>query len=257
MMWKAIGKRCTGEAHKLAATDCEDALQYEVVEDIKDREVLIACLSDGAGGARYGGMAADFTVSKVFEGLKILALSGYPVSEQQIRNIVEDVYQELVLIATLSAAELNEYSCTLLGCYVAHECALFFRIGDGAIVFLTDENSYEAVWWPDNEEYQNMTSFLVDDEQLNKLSIEVMEGRVREVALFTDGLQRLALNYDSHSVHQPFFNDLFRPLRKADSTAKLEILNQKLVEFLDRPAVNARTDDDKTLFLASCLFPET
>jgi hypothetical protein len=76
---------------------------------------------------------------------------------------------------------------------------------------------------------------------------------VDEVAIFTDGLQMLALNMESRTVHQPFFSDLFRYLRMANDADKVSILNGKLATYLDSPGINGRTDDDKTLFLATRL----
>jgi hypothetical protein len=70
---------------------------------------------------------------------------------------------------------------------------------------------------------------------------------VDELALFTDGLQMLALHFASRSAHRPFFEPLFTTLREA---ANPEALGGPLREFLDSPAVNERTEDDKTLVLA-------
>jgi hypothetical protein len=39
----------------------------------------------------------------------------------------------------------------------------------------------------------------------------------------------------------------------ADSADKTEMLNKRLAEYLDSTQINERTDDDKTLFLATRL----
>jgi hypothetical protein len=79
----------------------------------------------------------------------------------------------------------------------------------------------------------------------------VLDERVDEVAIFTDGLQMLALNMEYENVHQPFFKDMYRVLRLADEPAKVDLLNGKLADYLNSNQINDRTDDDKTLFLAS------
>ena len=66
--------------------------------------------------------------------------------------------------------------------------------------------------------------------------------------MLTDGLQPLALNYAAKAAHAPFFVPMFRPLRVAPSGATVLAA---LRNFLDSPRVNERTDDDKTLILAT------
>ncbi len=148
---------------------------------------------------------------------------------------------------------LNEFSCTFLGCVLFDSKSIFFQIGDGAIIRDDGNNNFVAVWWPHNGEYSNTTAFLIDDHNLCHLKIAVVEDSVQEVALFTDGLQLLALNNENLSVHQPFFTGMFKWLRMATKEEDIHILNRKLGEYLDSDVINSRTDDDKTLFLATRL----
>jgi hypothetical protein len=71
-----------------------------------------------------------------------------------------------------------------------------------------------------------------------------------EAALLTDGLQTIALNYQQHTAYEPFFKGLFAPLRTAEEGCSRE-LSESLAAFLASPRVNEKTDDDKTLVLAS------
>ena len=68
----------------------------------------------------------------------------------------------------------------------------------------------------------------------------------------TDGLQMLALNFAGRTAHRPFFEPMFRRLRSA---APGEGLPLALRRFLNSPAVNGRSDDDKTLILATRVPP--
>jgi len=71
-----------------------------------------------------------------------------------------------------------------------------------------------------------------------------------EVALFTDGLQNLVLDYKENSPHSPFFDHMLTPLRSTGA-GEQQGLSSALEDFLKSPRVNERTDDDKTLLLAS------
>jgi hypothetical protein len=53
------------------------------------------------------------------------------------------------------------------------------------------------------------------------------------------------------AVHQPFFANLFPALRRAENEEHLSILNERLAAYLSGDAINGRTDDDKTLLLAT------
>lgn len=251
MIWKAIGQSVTGISHAALEKGCEDAIQYKVVADMNGDEVLLCCASDGAGSAQYAAWASDFTVCSMVERLSGLISDAAQITEAGIYSIVEEIYEGLKNEAEGKQTELNEFSCTLLGCCISKDRAAFFQVGDGAIVRNDGLDFYTAVWWPHNGEYQNSTSFLVDDPTFKDLHIAVIDERVDEVALFTDGLQMLALNMEGCNVHQPFFHDLFRVVRMAKNEDDVMILSRKMEEFLNSTQINGRTDDDKTLFLAS------
>ena len=69
-----------------------------------------------------------------------------------------------------------------------------------------------------------------------------------ELAVLTDGLQMLALDFGQAKVHDRFFAPLFRTLKNGPDE---ETLRASLLEFMDSKRVNDRTDDDKTLLLAT------
>ena len=255
MMWKAIGCSVAGTSHELTGKPCEDALEFKAVRGDYSDEVLICCVADGAGSARYGAFAAALCTSFTVDALTELSQSGVEIAECDIYNIAERIYDKLEEDSRIQEAELNEYSCTFLGCYLSPTQSVFFQIGDGAIIRDDGSGFYIPVWWPDNGEYQNTTCFLVDDPAFSRLNISILQERTNEVAIFTDGLQLLALNIEKQQVHQPFFTDLFKYLRMADSDDKVAVLNRKLTEYLNSAAINNRTDDDKTLFLATTLLP--
>jgi len=251
MIWKAIGQSEAGTSHVASGKSCEDNITYTIVADAAGEEVLVCCASDGAGSAKFGGRASEYTTQTFFHRLTDFAKSGNEISEADIYTIAEDVYEALQHEAEDRSVELNEFSCTLLGMYITKTKACFFQIGDGAIVRNDGSGFYVPVWWPFNGEYQNTTSFLIDDPTLPNLNIQIIEGGVDEVALFTDGLQMLILNTEEQNVHQPFFEPFFRYLRLTTQPDQENILKIKLSEYLNSAVINTRTDDDKTLFLAS------
>jgi hypothetical protein len=253
MRWKAIGKTIRGTSHVQSNKSCEDALAYVMVTSPLNQEVLVCCVADGAGSAKYAAEASSLVTNKAVDYLSKQIMTGNELSEADIISIAEQLYDELNKMAAQRNEPLNEFSCTFLGCVLFDAKSLFFQIGDGAIIRDDGNNNFVAFWWPQNGEYSNTTSFLIDDDNFSQLKIAVVEDSIQEVALFTDGLQLLTLNNESLSVHQPFFSGMFKWLRMATKEEDITILNRKLGEYLDSDTINSRTDDDKTLFMATRL----
>jgi hypothetical protein len=89
----------------------------------------------------------------------------------------------------------------------------------------------------------------VTDDPEPSVSVEYVNGDVAQVALFTDGLERLALDFMTRRAFTPFFTSMFRSL-PSDLPGRHKQLSQALRAFLDSSVVTARTDDDKTLVMA-------
>ncbi|GAA4467790.1 PP2C family serine/threonine-protein phosphatase [Nemorincola caseinilytica] len=253
MTWKAIGQSVAGTSHIAAAKGCEDAVRYEVFSHPHGYDVLACCISDGAGSATHAAIASAFTVTKAMEYIQHFIAHGEELTEAHIYALAEDIYHGLAEEAAANELPISEYSCTIAACILTPDRSAFMQIGDGAIVRDDGNDGYNIVWWPQTGEYHNTTYFITDNSSLGDLHVMVTDTPVNEIALFTDGLQLLALNMEASSVHQPFFKDLFRYLRQADNSDKIAVLDHKLAEYLDSPRINERTDDDKTLFMATRL----
>jgi hypothetical protein len=251
MIWKTIGQSVTGSSHLQSQRDCEDALQFKTFALPDGDEALICCVSDGAGSALHAAKAANYVVKTTVQALSELIAPGDAINESLLIGILEQVYDDLLQFANEKNENINEYSCTLLGAVITEYSATFFQVGDGAIIRDTNADQYAPVWWPHNGEYSNTTAFLVDNSNMSHLRLITLAETIKEIAIFTDGLQLLTLNNETLSVHQPFFADLFKWLRMATQEEHLTILNRKLGEYLNSEAINNRTDDDKTLFLAT------
>jgi hypothetical protein len=76
-----------------------------------------------------------------------------------------------------------------------------------------------------------------------------IEGEVKEVSLFTDGIERLVLEFASQTPFAPFFDRMFVPFKDTLGGRDRRISEQLRV-LLESPMVCDKTDDDKTLFLA-------
>ena len=96
---------------------------------------------------------------------------------------------------------------------------------------------------------QFCTIFLISPNAIETAQFQVLREKLRHFAVFSDGLQMLALKIPEGTPHGPFFAPLFRfsgEWKEEEDDAK-----QQLESFLRSPRVSERTDDDLTLLLAT------
>jgi hypothetical protein len=74
---------------------------------------------------------------------------------------------------------------------------------------------------------------------------------ISALVAFTDGLERLALDFCATQAHAPFFQGIVGPVTASGTTGRDHKLCAALGRYLESDAVNARTDDDKTLLVAT------
>jgi hypothetical protein len=247
--WKVLCGSVKGSSHELSGQPCQDYAHCRSFE-VASNPVLVAVCSDGAGSALHADAGAKLACM-TFLGAASKALNdGLRVTEICQRLLLDWARQtraRLSLEACVRNLDPREFACTLLTAIVSHEGAVFSQIGDGAIVVKTDKR-YETVFWPQNGEYVNTTFFLTGADFEERLQVRSLGHPVDDLALFTDGLQFLALDFASRSVHNPFFEPMFESLRAATEPEPLE---GPFTEFLNSKPVNDRTDDDRTLILAT------
>ena len=146
---------------------------------------------------------------------------------------------------------IRELACTMLVAIASSDGAAFWQIGDGAMCFRAEGDAkYHYAFWPEKGDYANVTYFVSDARAEDELQFDVFEARCVELALFSDGIERLALDFVAGEVHTGFFNGLFPHLRNLPEGYS-EALARNIESLLSSDRINERTDDDKTLVLAS------
>ena len=78
-----------------------------------------------------------------------------------------------------------------------------------------------------------------------------VDDKLDELAIFSDGIENLVLHKASRSVQQSFFQSMIQPVRKTEATGLDQELSKGLRRYLASSAICERTDDDKTLVLAT------
>jgi hypothetical protein len=249
-MWKAVGTSVAGTSHVESNVPCQDYSAYQRVV-IGSAPALIIAIADGAGSARLSHVGAQEAVGNLLRIIPPGLRSVFDIDEHIARGWLNNTRIHLQRISTREDCELRDLGSTILVAVLTDLVSFFVQIGDGA--WISKRNGeYIVATWPSDGEYVNETTFLTSANWVDSIKYEVVTGAVSAVAGFTDGLQRLALQFDSRSVHAPFFEPLFRILRAADDGNSLI---SPLKEFLVSDRVAERTNDDKTLVLACRMEP--
>jgi hypothetical protein len=248
-VWRIAAASVVGTAHAVGGTLCQDRHFVDVLAD----GTLVACLADGAGSASQSSVGAEIACSAWREFAE-MGIGTHERFDTVVRERwVPDARAAIAAQAAADGLHVSEYACTFLGTIIrsgGKECmAHYLQIGDGAIV-AGRAGKFECLFWPEQGEFANTTSFLTDAEPRVETRTNLSLPSVEEVALFSDGLQRLALDYGSKTAFEPFFDSMFSALRPALPEGRAQV-SDWLSEFLNWEVVNKRTDDDKTLILAT------
>ena len=243
MSWSVLGESVAGTAHLARNLPCQDAFRFRLFGT--NEEWLLLVVTDGAGSASHSEHGARVACDEFIRRIETSDPAEL-FTRETMCALFTQVSNLLFVEAEHLGVSVRELACTLLLALVGPTNAVFAQVGDGAIVLGTGEN-YHTVFWPEPAEYANTTDFLTDVQCLEHLQFTTITDKIIEVAVFTDGLQRLALDFANRCPPPAFFQPLFNTLR---NTTDPETLTEPFRQFLASPRVNERTDDDKTLLLA-------
>jgi hypothetical protein len=252
-VWRHIGQSLQGSSHLGDDTPCQDNHRICVLggaEGNGDNLTLVACVADGAGSAKHSDLGSSIVCTAIIENATKYFEANGKFENLRFDDVVEwceDARTRINDAAMSHDARARDFASTLCTAIIGPKTSFFFQIGDGAII-LGNHFLYGVVFWPQSGEYANSTNFLTLDQYQQHLEFITTETRCTSVALMTDGIERIALRFDSQTPHTPFFEPLFRALRSAEN---VEPLNEGLRGFLNSASVQHRSDDDKTLVLAT------
>jgi len=145
-------------------------------------------------------------------------------------------------------ADVDEFAATALIAVLKDGSLGFAHVGDGAIVAKQRDRGAETVSAPQTGEYANETVFLTSADALAVAHVGTLTGEFEGAALFSDGLQNLALVSPEATAHPPFFAPIFSFV--ADGSGEEEA-QAGLEAALRSARILERAGDDVTLVVAA------
>jgi serine/threonine protein phosphatase PrpC len=250
-MWRVIGASEQGTSHVQHNLPCQDAFAWKIVNGY-----LMIAVADGLGSAIKAEQASKAIVEEALHlfSNKQAAFAQQEKEEDQadlLRSIFVEARSLLQQIATIEEASLKDYASTFLVAILHPKGFIAGQIGDGAMVVKKADDSLALVNTPQQGEYINETIPITADNALDALSISSYQGEIQAFAVFSDGLQNLALDMANQAPYEPFFTPLFKIA--SDVSFDTDYTSAQLAGFLRSERICQRTDDDKTLVLAACV----
>lgn len=251
MTWRWAAASVAGTSHSATGQSCQDACCVRLLPSHDGDSVLGVFVADGAGSARHGGEGAEVAVhaAAMFWAERLSAPDSL-IDASSMGLCLQAIRARLASLAGELGVSVRECACTFMSVLASSRDVVTFQVGDGGIV-LDLGHGYFVATKPMIGEYANTTYFVTESED------RISEGEViwhgapaRRVSVFTDGLQRLALDHSLGRANPRFFDRRFATLEAA-SPDQQDQIEPALAAFLACEAINRHTDDDKTLVLAS------
>jgi hypothetical protein len=208
---------------------------------------LLAAIADGAGSAARGGAGAALAVRAVVgEGRAALG-RGEGLTEDAVRGWIMAARARVLAAAADRGVPARDCATTLIVAATDGRVAVVGHVGDGAAA-ARDPEGWAALSWPELGEHAGETRFLTDPEPAIRTARKA--GPISALAMLTDGLERLVLDFAACRPHAPFFERMTAPLTGSGAVGVDRRLSAALADWLGGAAVAARTDDDRALILA-------
>ncbi len=252
--WRIVSACVAGASHVRAGLPCQDSAAYSVCGN-----TLIAAVADGAGSAARSEVGSKLAAETSVRTAKAILAERHdhsprPIHETCLSIVLRESFEAARRRLYEEACALNiparDLATTLILAVHTRDLLAVAQIGDGAAVASSGDGSYRTRSAPQRGEYANQTTFVVSRNAADSLQIRIepVGESANRLAMFTDGIQNLALNGRDDSPHAPFFDPVFEWMQAQTDT---ESANAGLESFLKSPRVVQRADDDLTLLLAS------
>jgi hypothetical protein len=247
--WRLAAASVAGTSHERRSVPCQDAFRAVTLPG----SILIAAVSDGAGSAELAALGAALVVETTVDAvLRHKALLGPTLEDAGwdvlLRGALEEGRVRIEAEARERGVSLRSFSATALLLVAVPGVAAAIHIGDGAVVLGDGQGRVFGLTAPQNDDYLNVTTFLVSAGSVEEAHAVVWRGDLSHVALLSDGLQMIALTMPEGTPHAPFFAPLFRFMGEAADDAEAQAA---LEAFLASDRIKARTHDDLTLLVGA------
>lgn len=253
--WNLAGAAHTGASHLRHRIGCQDSARY-LHHPYRGSHAVIAAVADGAGSSPHAAMAASLATKHAIRSAQddLATFPGPPITavNYALPRAFDAAHRAIAERARHDRNPIRDYHTTLLMFIIAQDTLGAAQIGDGAIVGQQKDQLPQLITHPQQGEYANETRFITDANYRDYAQFPIHQAHCwSAAAVFSDGLQRLLLDYsnpDQPTPHLPFFARNFPAVAAmpGDYDRFLTINN-----LLKRVVDSGRSHDDLSLVIAA------
>lgn len=249
--WRCTGLSVRGAAHVHTGLPCQDAEGWQYAGD-----ALVLVAADGAGSARHAEQGSRCAVTAMLDAMLVGPVIGPGEHDveaalrlwtQHVHRAVDHAHEAVRRHADAAGVSGREMATTLQVAVLTQTLVVGAQVGDGAIV-CEHEGSIHALTEPMHGMHVNETYFLTEDDYREHLQVTGRTGHITAAGLFSDGLEPLAWHLARNAPASGLFRGLFDFVRTTPCARRRHVALQR---FMDSPRVCERSNDDKTLVLAT------
>ena len=212
-----------GASHSKTGRPNEDSVCFELLPNGRG---IIAAVSDGAGSAHRAKdgshMAARYAVRRARQAIlhqnespDFAVNAGMLAAREAIRLRAKIVPNAL----------LADYHCTLILVAWVDDQVAAVQVGDGAAI-VESNGACKMLTVPQRGEYANETFFITEDHFRQTMFSRDTSG-ITALTLFTDGLQKYAVDFQNRKANDEFIPQVITILRDAGTSKDLsDVPNQ-------------------------------
>ena len=231
-----------GASHARKNSANEDSVYFEVLPSGRG---IVAAVSDGAGSApraKEGSqLAGTYAVKRAFQAIledeeepAFAVETGLMAAREAIRQTAEIIPE----------AEMADYHCTLILVAWVDDQVAAVQVGDGAAIVELD-GVCKMLTIPQRGEYVNETFFITEPHyQQTKFTREATG--ITALALFTDGLQKDAVDFQNRKANGDFIQQAITILHNAENDNCLPKTTDPLPAEVETKSVLAQAESAST-----------
>ena len=136
---------------------------------------------------------------------------------------------------------LKDFASTIITVVITSNNVFVAHLGDGAAIFLDDQNKLVKSSLPENGEYINQTYFFTNSDWEEHLRFQTLENDFETCLVMSDGVTPFALKGTE------VFPEFVVPIINFIRNSKPEISKATLAKTLSSPRSLSVSTDDKTL----------
>lgn len=252
--WRWAGARSKGTSHEKTGLPCQD---YGCAQEVNGPvgPVFIAVVSDGAGSALHADAGSKIVSVNLLRMARdfLRRTPRSELGEETTWEWLDAIRDKINAQAERIGLKPRDFAATVVAIIADEAGVTIIHVGDGAVAIkATNSETWSVPSWPYQGEYASTTSFITDDPQ-PRLDFVTMDSPVSAFAIFSDGIERMVLDFANRTPHAPFFERMVKPVMALSRPGRDADLSAALQNYLASPAICERTDDDKTLILGARL----